>query len=152
MRGLLPLLALLAAAAFAAACGGRPKIGAAPQPGWHPSSIRLYEDAMAAGACAGGTPEPRFYPGTAELLPGEQLAVEELGRCMQAPQFATLRLEVVGGADRSAPDAAGRALAFQRAARVEEILVDAGVAPQRIATLAAEGDDAVGRVRVAPYR
>ncbi len=151
MRG---LPSIIACTVLVAGCGGGggARISAVPNPGFHPSSIRLYEDAMAAPACARRTPEPRFYPGTAELLPGEQLAIQQLGACMQAPQFASLRLVVVGGSDQPTPDAAGRALAFERAARVEEVLVDAGVPPQRIATLATDVGGPVGRARVTPFR
>jgi len=147
----LRLTATLAASLALGALGGCARsahVPATPEPGWHPSSLTLFVDTHSPPLCsANHLPRPRFYVRSAEMRPEDTLAVQQFGRCLASPSMQPLRVQLSGTPDR-AGGADGR-LPFQRAARVEQLLVANGVAPQRITiTTVADRPDLDGRVAI----
>jgi hypothetical protein len=136
--------------------GAKP-VSATPQPGWDPSSLRLYVDEHGPPLCSTPVPQPAFYVRSAQMRPEDTVAVAELGRCLASPDFLSVRVQLVGAPDRTATATAaghrdGETLALQRAARVAVMLADSGVAAQRISiSTALDRPDLDGRVAVDLY-
>lgn len=142
---------LTAAVAASLALGGYARsahVAATPQPGWHPNSLTLFVDTQSPSLCSiDRLPRPRFYVRSSEMRPEDTLAVRQFGRCLASPAMQPVRVQLSGTPDR-AGGAQGR-LPFERAARVEQMLVANGVAPQRISiTTVTDRPDLDGRVAI----
>jgi hypothetical protein len=86
-----------------------------------------------------GLVETHFEFDSAVPLAQDQLVLKALAACMDRPKYGTLQLSLVGRADRRGTSDYNEGLALRRAESVKKLLMDAGMASDRIST-ASRGD------------
>jgi OmpA-OmpF porin, OOP family len=91
-----------------------------------------------------GLVKTQFEFDSSEPLPQEKLELKQLSECLDEPSRQGLGLLLVGRADRRGSQEYNRDLGLRRAARVKQILVNAGVAEGRIAVDTEGSRGAVG--------
>jgi outer membrane protein OmpA-like peptidoglycan-associated protein len=91
-----------------------------------------------------GLSQTHFEFDSAEPLAEDQLALRALAQCLGRPDYAGVELSLVGRADRRGAPDYNQNLALRRASRVKELLIDAGMAADRIRTDSRGDRDAVG--------
>jgi OmpA-OmpF porin, OOP family len=91
-----------------------------------------------------GLVQTHFEFDSAEPLPQDQLVLKALAACLEGPGYGSLQLALVGRADRRGTADYNEGLALRRAERVKKLLVDAGMAADRISTASRGDRGAVG--------
>lgn len=91
-----------------------------------------------------GLTKTQFDLDSSEPRLEERLALKYLSECLEEPSRKNLGLLLVGRTDRQGSSEYNQKLGLRRAARVKQILVDAGVPAGRIA-IDSRGEDAAGR-------
>jgi outer membrane protein OmpA-like peptidoglycan-associated protein len=91
-----------------------------------------------------GLVQAHFELDSAEPLPQDQIVIKALAACLGGPEYGSRQLWLVGRADRRGAADYNEGLALRRAERVKQLLVDAGMAADRISTVSRGDRDAVG--------
>jgi OmpA-OmpF porin, OOP family len=91
-----------------------------------------------------GLTRTHFEFDSAEPLPQDRLVLKSLAACLDRPKYLGVQLSLVGRADSRGSEDYNVALALRRAVRVKVLLVDAGMAEDRIKTASRGDRDSVG--------
>ncbi|MEO7329723.1 MAG: OmpA family protein [Minicystis sp.] len=91
-----------------------------------------------------GLVQTHFELDSAEPLPQDQLVLKALAACLDRPNFSDIQVSLIGRADRHGASDYNVALGQRRAKRVKELLVGAGMSPERISTSSLGDSGAVG--------
>ena len=91
-----------------------------------------------------GLVRTHFEFDSAEPLAQDTLALQGLVACLDRPKYGGVQLSLVGRADRRGAADYNQGLALRRAVRVKKLLIDAGMAADRINTASRGDSGAVG--------
>jgi OOP family OmpA-OmpF porin len=91
-----------------------------------------------------GQVKAHFEFDSAEPLPQDQIVLRMLADCLNQPSLQDKAISLMGGTDDRGAPGYNQALGLRRAEHVKQILVDAGVAADRIHTASRGESGAVG--------
>ncbi len=91
-----------------------------------------------------GLVQTHFEFDSAEPVPQDKIVLKSLAECLNQPKFGDITLSLVGRADGRGTTAYNSALGLRRANSVKTLLVDAGMAANRIQTGSRGDSGAIG--------
>lgn len=91
-----------------------------------------------------GNVQTHFEFDLAEPIPQDHIVLKAFAECLNQPKLSDITLALVGRADGRGTDTYNNALGLRRASRVKEILVNSGMAADRIATSSRGDHGAIG--------
>ncbi len=91
-----------------------------------------------------GLVQTHFEFDSAEPIPQDKIVLKSLAECLNQPKLSDITLSLVGRADGRGTTAYNNALGLRRANAVKTLLVDAGMAANRIQTGSRGDSGAIG--------
>ena len=114
-----------------------------PEPS--PAAARYIRLTLADDTTKGcGLVKTHFEFDSADAIPQDKMELKSLAECLNQPEYQSLKVSLIGRADRRGDAAYNQKLGSERAESVKKILIDAGVAPDRITTSSRGASGAVG--------
>lgn len=91
-----------------------------------------------------GLVQAHFKLDSAQLSVQDEATLRNVAECLERPELAEYQLDIIGRADSRGSAAYNAELGLERATSVKKLLIDAGVAADRIRTSSSGAREAVG--------